>query len=110
MSYFETTGDDTILIARRGYGGKTTGLDGVLDSIGSFLKDGVKAAVNVYSSGQQSAGQAQAYRDIAQQQALAQQSRTPGWVMPVAVLGVGGVLAAVLLTRKRKNPARRRRR
>jgi hypothetical protein len=109
MSYFQPTG--TTLIARRGYGGPTpTGLDGVLDKIGDFVKNGVSAAVNVYTSGQQAAGQAAAYQSIAQQQAaLAAQSRTPGWVMPVAIGGAALAVGAFVLSRKRRNPSRRRR-
>jgi len=116
MSYFQPANalhGPTELIARRGYGGPTpTGLDGVLDKIGDFVKSGVKAAVSVYSSGQQSAGQAQAYQQIAAQQqaALQQRAGMPGWVVPVAVGGVAVVAGALLLSRKRKNPSRARRR
>jgi LPXTG-motif cell wall-anchored protein len=108
MSYHST--DNTTLIARRGYGGTTpTGLGGVLDSIGSFIKSGVSSAVDIYKSGQQSAGQAQAYQTIAQQQA-AQKAGMPSWVAPVAIGGAALVLGGILLTRKRRNPARRHRR
>lgn len=109
MSYFAT--GNTTLIARRGYGPTPTGLDGVLDSIGNFVKSGVSSALDFYKSSQQTAGQAQAYQSIAQQQAAAAQgSRTPGWVAPVAIGGVALVAGAILLTRKRRNPARRPRR
>ena len=116
MSYFTGFAGDFppgAIIARRGYGPTPTGLGGVLDTIGSFVKDGVSAAVDFYKTGQQQAGQAAAYKDIATQQAaLAAQRQQaagmPGWVMPVALLGGAGLIAAVLLSGKRKNPARRR--
>jgi len=107
MSYFTSTGS-TELIARRGYGGQTpTGLGGVLDTIGNFVKSGVSGAVEVLKSGQQAQGQAQAYADIARQQAA---GRTPAWVAPVAIGGAALVAGVLLLGRgRRKNPARRRR-
>jgi hypothetical protein len=109
MSYFTATG--TTLIARRGYGGSVpTGLGGILDKVGDFLKGGATTAIDVFKSSQQNAGAAAAYQQVAMQQA-AQQRGTPGWVMPVAIGGAAVALGAVLLSRgKRKNPARGRRR
>lgn len=106
-NYFSTGDTPPILIARRGYGGQVpTGLGGVLDTIGDFAKNAASSVLSIYSSGQQAQGQAQAYAQMAAQQ---QQSQTPGWVLPVAAVAGVGVLALVL-TRKRSNPARRRRR
>ena len=111
MPYFSPTGNTT-LIARRGYGRTPTGLGGVVDQIGGFVKSGASAALSVYSSGQQAAGQAAAYRDIAQQQAQAAANAAsgglPGWAVPVG-LAAAGLAAVVIFTRKRSNPARRRR-
>jgi len=105
MSYFTPTG--TTLIARRGYGGATpTGLDGVLDKIGSFLKGGASAAIDVFKSSQQNAGAAAAYQQIAMQQQVP--SGPPSWLAPVAI-GAGALVvgAIVLSKRKRRNPSRR---
>ena len=101
MTYFTSTGDTT-LIARRGYGSQPpTGLAGVLDTIGNFVKSGASAALDVFSSGQQAAGQAAAYKDIAAQQAAlaAQRSGTPSWIMPVAVVGGLGLVAYMVMGR-----------
>jgi hypothetical protein len=110
MSYFTATG--TTLVARRGYGTTPTGLDGVLDTIGNFVKTGVSSAVDIFKSGQQAQGQAQAYANIAAQQAAAQGNRVPGWVIPVVVGGGALAVGALILSSRgrRKNPARRRRR
>ncbi len=111
MTYHPT---GTTLISRRGYGGPTpTGLGGILDTIGSFVKDGVSAAVDVYKSGQQAAGGQAALQTALQQQAAAQArpAGMPTWVLPVALVGGAGVLALVLLKKKpRRNPSRGRRR
>lgn len=130
MSY-----DTTTLIARRGYGamGATGGTcrldaktvrlsDGSLapDNVNTWpacppessggLVDGLKSIAgslfNIWGQSKVAQGQAQAYQTMAQQQQAA--NATPSWLLPVAV--GGGVLAVVMLTRKRKNPARGRRR
>jgi len=83
---------------------------GILSKIGDFFSGAVKGALNLYGSTKVAEGQSQAY-----QQMLAQQQAMPGWVIPVAIGGVG--LVAVLLLRgggggggPRQNPARGRRR
>lgn len=102
MSYFET--GSTQLIARSGYAG-VDGFTDALKKLGSALKSGAGSALNFYGQQQQQAGQIQAY----QQQAAARGTGggLPGWVMPVAVVGGLGLLALVLLKRKkRRNPSR----
>lgn len=99
------------LVERRGYGPSPTGLAGVLDTIGSFVKDGFSAAVDVVKSSQQQAGAAAAYKDIASQQAALaaqRQAGMPSWILPVALVGGAGLIALVVLKGgKRKNPAKR---
>lgn len=105
MSYFTSAGDT--LVSRRGYGGPTpTGLSGVLETIGGFVKDGVSAAVDIYNSGQKAAGGQAALQQVVAQQQPAPRSGMPTWVMPAAVLGGAGLLAFVVLNKKRKNPSR----
>ena len=134
MSYEQTT-----LIARRGYGDmgadsgcvtgqefdanctpKTGGQKGQCVPAGTagknpacnypstggvwdFLKGLASGAVGIYGQSKYSQGQSAAYQGM-----QPQQSGTPSWVVPVAI-GAVGLTAVVLLTRKRKNPARRRR-
>lgn len=101
MSYFET--GSTQLIARSSYAG-VDGFTDALKKLGSALKSGASSALNFYGNQQQQAGQIQAY----QQQAAARAGGggMPGWVMPVAIVGGVGLLALVLLKRKKRNPSR----
>lgn len=137
MSYF-TAANGTELIARRGYGGSMpTGL-GTIDSrtpaqiaadtasanagygassggkstlskIGDFLKDGASAAFDIFKSSQQAAGGQAALQQAIQQQRPAA-SGMPSWLLPVGLIGAAGVVALVVLKKKRRNPARRYRR
>lgn len=85
------------LVARQGY----SGTDGILD----FAKNLGKAAVNVFGQQKQAEGAAQAYASM-----QPQPSGMPGWVAPVALVGVAALAFVVLRPKRRKNPARGRRR
>lgn len=127
MTYLPTAGPP-VLIARRGYGGLGAAADrndgvkydksgnlvrtqpaapaaskSTLDKIGSFLSDAGGAVIKFYNAQQQARGQQQAYA----QMAYPPPSSMPGWVVPAAVGGIGLVVAVAVLSR-RKNPARRR--
>lgn len=100
MSYFDIGA--TELVARRGYS-DMGGLSDVLSKIGGAIKGGAGAALDFYGQTQQQAGAAAAL----QQQAAGQRpSGTPSWVMPVVAIGGIGLVAYMLMGRKRKNPSR----
>ncbi len=88
----------TILVARRGYSDLGEGEEpSTIDKIGDFLKGVGTGAINVYGASKQSAGAAEAYKEIAlRQQAAASSS----WV-PYAVIGGVGLVAVLLLTRRK---------
>lgn len=75
---------------------------GVVDTV----KGVVGSLFGIWGQSKVAQGQAQAYQTMAQQQAAA--NATPSWVMPVAI--GGAAIAAVMLLKNRKNPARGRRR
>jgi hypothetical protein len=81
-----------------------TSSGGTLSQIGSFFKGLLGGAVSLYGSSKTAEGQAEAYRQMQQQQ---RGGGTPGWVLPVMIGGVG-LAAVVMLSGRRKNPARRR--
>lgn len=106
MGYIEVGEERTELIARRGYS-DVGGVGDVLSKIGDTLKAGAGAALDFYGQQQQQTGQLQVYQQ--QQAAAAAAARgggMPSWALPAAIGGVG-LVAVVLLTSKRKNPARR---
>lgn len=108
MSYFDVGAADQ-LIARRGYAGtEPDGLGGLFDTIGSIFKAGGQAALDVYGESQRNKGQAQAAKQIAKAQAAAQVAPTessgggmPSWVLPVAGIAAVGVVALVVLKKRR---------
>lgn len=104
MGYFDI--GNTELIARRGYS-DMGGISDVLTKIGSAIKGGAGAALDFYGQTQQQAGAATAL----QAQAMAQQrGGTPSWVLPVVAIGGVGLVAYMLMGRKRRNPSRGRHR
>lgn len=111
MGYFGIGCSDqsTELAARGGYSA-ADGFGDVLSKIGSVIKTGAGAALDLYGQQQQQTGQLTAYQ---QQQAAAAAAAAgggmPSWVVPAAIGGVG-LVAVVLMTGRRKNPARRARR
>lgn len=113
MGYFEVgCADQEQLVARPGYS-DVAGIGDVLSKIGSVVAGGAGAALDFYGKQQQQQGQLTAYQ---QQQAAAAAAAAgggtvggmPSWVLPAAAIGGVGLLA-VLVMGKRKNPARRRR-
>ncbi len=81
----------------------SAGSPGILSTIGSGFASAGGAILGVYNQGQRAQGAANI---LAAQQA---QGGMPSWLLPVAIGGVG-LVAVLLLTGPKKNPARRRRR
>jgi len=73
---------------------------GVLEDIGSAIKTGAQATLNIYGQTQKQAGIIEGM-SAGQQPAVAQaDTGMPGWVWPVAI--GGGVLLLVLVMRKKR--------
>lgn len=108
MSYFDIGCAPEELIARQGYSG-VGGVGDVLSKIGGVIKDGAAGALDFYGKQQQAAGQLSVYQQQAAAQAAAGGGGLPSWVLPVAAVGGVGLIAVMMMGR-RKNPARRHRR
>lgn len=106
MSYFDV-GAAEQLIARRGY----AGVDGILDTIGNIFKTGGKTALDIYGATERTKGQnelltqQQKDRDAAMFAAAGGKTTTssglPSWALPVAGIAAVGVVAFVVLKKRR---------
>jgi len=101
-SYSDLNGSQ-VLIARDGYGSQSdyVSVDGTLDDIVSTVKKIGSTGYDLLTGAAKAQGEAAAYQQMQQQN-----QGTPGWVLPVALGGVG-LITAVLLLRRRSEGKRK---
>lgn len=93
MSYFDT--GSTQLVSRQGYSG--VGLD--WSDVTGVVKDIGGNVLNFYGQQQKQAGAAEAYAEMAKEQAARDRGGLPSWVLPVGLV-VGGFFLIKSLRKK----------